>query len=404
MANFWSHDLSNTYLIGAMLAGEKTMRGRFKVFVVGMVMGGVVGAQPMVPPGFAFLDRNHDGYLSPEELSRASGHLTPEVARFLDFNGDGAISPDEWRQGRQQVRSDMVKGAVRLGTQHLLGVQPPPTFLLGRYLELRQRYEATHRAAADPALQQGYDQPQEPYTQEDAYDNQPQAVRRDAQSRYDDSQERHDDRPRSAGSAAQEHDDAAQEGDDEQRDVQLDNRQVNRRQPTQGQGRHDENQGRYDEQSQAARRHVQEKYDNSPERYDAAQEGDVEPDDRHANQGHANQDRQGETQERYGNQRPTPQGAARERLGDLRSRYENRHGAMQRAVQERFDEMHKAGDGQAREQSGRSGLHHRRSSQARDRAQGRQHASFPILGQGQPSSGHGGLMRHPGLGHHARRP
>ena len=235
------------------------MRGRFKILVMGMMMGGAAWAQPMVSPGFAFLDKNYDGYLSPEELSRASGHLTPEVARFLDFNGDGAISPDEWRQGRQQVRSDMVKGAVRLGTQHLFGIQPPPTYLLGRYLELRQRYEDTHRAASDPALQQGYDQPEERYTT-DAYDDQrQQPAHRAAQERYDDSQERYDDRPHSAGSPAQERDDTAQEGDNEQ----SDDRPIKRRPTLQGavQERLGDLRERHENQRRVVHRTAQERLD-----------------------------------------------------------------------------------------------------------------------------------------------
>ena len=235
------------------------MRGRFKILVMGMMMGGAAWAQPMVSPGFAFLDKNYDGYLSPEELSRASGHLTPEVARFLDFNGDGAISPDEWRQGRQQVRSDMVKGAVRFGTQHLFGIQPPPTYLLGRYLELRQRYEDTHRAASDPALQQGYDQPEERYTT-DAYDDQrQQPAHRAAQERYDDSQERYDDRPRSAGSPAQERDDTAQEGDNEQ----SDDRPIKRRPTLQGavQERLGDLRERHENQRRVVHRTAQERLD-----------------------------------------------------------------------------------------------------------------------------------------------
>ena len=235
------------------------MRGRFKILVMGMMMGGAAWAQPMVSPGFAFLDKNYDGYLSPEELSRASGHLTPEVARFLDFNGDGAISPDEWRQGRQQVRSDMVKGAVRFGTQHLFGIQPPPTYLLGRYLELRQRYEDTHRAASDPALQQGYDQPEERYTT-DAYDDQrQQPAHRAAQERYDDSQERYDDRPHSAGSPAQERDDTAQEGDNEQ----SDDRPIKRRPTLQGavQERLGDLRERHENQRRVVHRTAQERLD-----------------------------------------------------------------------------------------------------------------------------------------------
>ena len=368
------------------------MRGRFKILVMGMMMGGAAWAQPMVPPGFAFLDKNYDGYLSPEELSRASGHLTPEVARFLDFNGDGAISPDEWRQGRQQVRSDMVKGAVRLGTQHLFGIQPPPTYLLGRYLELRQRYEDTHRAASDPALQQGYDQPEERYTT-DAYDDQrQQPAHRAAQERYDDSQERYDDRPHSAGSAAQGRDDTAQEGDELPYD-----RQVNRHQPTQG--HHDENQERYgDQRQQPAHRAAQERYDDSQERYD----------DRPHSAGSPAQERDDTAQEGDNEQsddrpikrRPTLQGAVQERLGDLRERHENQRRVVHRTAQERLDEVRKGSDGQNSDQRDRARLRQHRPFQAQGRAEGRRHAVLPF-GQERTKPGRGGLLRHPGLGHNA---
>ena len=386
------------------------MRGTIKVFVVGMMVGSAAWAQSMVPPGFAFLDRNHDGTLSPEELSRASGHLTPEVARFLDFDGDGVISPGEWVQGRQQVRSEMVKGALQIGTQRLLGFQPPPTYLLGRYLELRQRYEDTHRAASDPALQQGYDQSEERYAR-DAYDNQNQAERLDVQEGDDGSQHRYDDRPRSAGSAAQERYDAAQDGDGEQ----LDERRANSRYQT--------TQERYGNSNQAARRDVQESYDDQrqqPEhRAVQVRHGDSQHqyDDRPRSAGSAAQERYDAAQdgdgeqldERRANQRQTAQDAVQERLGDLRERHENRRRVVQRAAQERLDEMRKGSGDQNGSQHDLARLRHHRPFQAQGWADDRQHTVPPFghkqakPGQKQAKPGHGGLLRHPGLQRNARQ-
>lgn len=177
---------------------------RLKMLIAGMMMGGVAwaqpgvppgmqpgvppGTQPGVPPGFAFLDQNYDGWLSPQELSRASGKVTPEVSRFLDFDGDGRISPYEWQQGREVVRRPgaAMADTLQRGTQQLYGLQPPSSYRYDLYDSMRNRYY-DQRRAVDRAVDDHYDDLR------DRYGDHRRAVDRAVQQRYGDLRYRQDD-------------------------------------------------------------------------------------------------------------------------------------------------------------------------------------------------------------------